>query len=132
MCADTIYVRQIVQRCAEITGSFVQRSGNLCTSLHYLSDKSSMFTYFRYKVENPNKIFFDRIQKASTTFPSSPGGDRSHLKGWTVVGNGIRNPAWLDPDGLYSVDQMFNGVGAAFSKMTDSVIHATTTTTTTN
>jgi len=74
----------------------------------------------------------DRIQKASTTFPSSPGGDRSHLKGWTVVGNGIRNPAWLDPDGLYSVDQMFNGVGAAFSKMTDSVIHATTTTTTTN
>ena len=72
----------------------------------------------------------DRIQKASTTFPSSPGGDRSHLKGWTVVGNGIRNPAWLDPDGLYSVDQMFNGVGAAFSKMTDSVAHTTTTTTT--
>ena len=58
MCADTIYVRQIVQRCAEITGSFVLRSGNLCTSLHYLSDKSSMFTNFRYRSRKLNKIFF--------------------------------------------------------------------------
>jgi len=64
----------------------------------------------------------DRIERASTTFPTSPGGDRAHLKGWRVTGNGNRNPAWLDPDGLYSVDQSFNGIGAKFSGMTDSLM----------
>ena len=33
-------------------------------------------------------------------------GSTNNTMGWTVVGNGA-NPAWIDSNGLYSVDQLF-------------------------
>ena len=46
---------------------------------------------------------------AETSFDRGGGGDAAYLKGWSVTGNGASNPAWIDPDGLYSVDQSFSG-----------------------
>ena len=44
-----------------------------------------------------------------------------------MIGNGNQNPVWLDPDGMYSVDQSFNGVPAKFSALTDIVLTNTST-----
>merc|ERR1711871_1877795 len=49
---------------------------------------------------------------AKTSFASGGGGDKAFLEGWSVTGNGPSNPAWIDVDGLYSVDQSFSGPSA--------------------
>ena len=35
-------------------------------------------------------------------------GSTNDTMGWSIVGNG-ENPAWIDTNGLYSVDQLFAG-----------------------
>lgn len=49
---------------------------------------------------------------AETKFARGGGGDEIFLQGWSVVGNGVSNPVWIDPEGLYSVDQSFSGPSA--------------------